>query len=195
MGDSGEKVFVLQYFINVLSEFYPTVPEVQAEGEFDKQTFESVEEIQRNFGLPVTGIVDEKTWDTIYDAYKGIVETVFTDEYVFPEDLLDIGNEELRFGMSGDEVRNLQQFLNSEAETNPTINKVAENGFFGRNTRWAVSEYQKIHNLTRTGMVDERTRQHIVNVGRNKASAYTSHPIQFPGRTLKENDRDRGREG
>lgn len=190
LGDDGEQVFVLQYFINVLADFYPTVPEIEMNGQFDAETENAVREIQRAFGLEVTGVVDEKTWNAIYDAYKGIVETVFVNGYTFPEDLLELGRDDLKMGMSGENVKNLQKFLNREAQDFPSIGKVAENGFYGRHTRWAVAEYQKIHNLPQSGTVDEDTRKHIVNAGRNRASAYTSHPVQFPGRALKEDDED-----
>ena len=193
LGDEGQQVFTLQYFLNVLSAFYPTIPPTANDGVFGEETHNSVREAQRVLGLTETGVVDAQTWNMIYDAYKGVVETVFVNTYIFPEDMLNIGREDLRFGASGDEVRNLQQYLNSEAETNPSMNRVAENGFFGRHTRWALAEYQKMNNLPQTGIADEATRNHIVNRFRDKASAHTSHPRQFPGRTLKENDQDRER--
>ncbi len=192
-GDQGEQVFVLQYFLNVLSAFYPTIPQVNNDGVFGQKTHNSVVAVQRLLNITPNGIVDANTWNLIYDAYKGIVETVFTNSFVFPENSIDLGTNDLRLGMGGDEVLMLQKFLNSEAETNPAIRKVAENGFFGRHTRWALSEYQKTHNMTQNGFADETTRKHIANRYRDRASAYTSHPVQFPGRTLKENEQDRER--
>ena len=192
-GDEGQQVFILQYFLNVLSAFYPTVPPVENDGVFGQETHNSVVALQRFLNITPNGIVDANTWNMIYDAYKGIVENVFVNSYIFPEDGIDLGSNDLRFGMGGDEVAALQKFLNSEAESNPSMRKVAENGFFGRHTRWSLSEYQKIHNLTQNGIADEATRNHITNRYRDKASAYSSHPVQFPGKTLKENDQDRER--
>jgi hypothetical protein len=40
--------------------------------------------MQRWLGLPVTGIVDEKTWDELYDQYSGIENTVFRNGEAFP---------------------------------------------------------------------------------------------------------------
>lgn len=190
-GDENEQVFTLQYFLNVLSAFYPAVPQVVNDGVYTEGTGEAVAAIQRIFGLPETGVTDSKTWNMIYDAYKGIVETVFVNSYVFPEDMINLGNEDLSLGMSGEEVRNLQRFLNGENSSRS--GRVGENGFFGRHTRWALTDYQRKNNLPQTGMADEATRKYIVNAGRDRASAFTSHPVQFPGRTLKINDEDRER--
>lgn len=186
-GATGESILALQYMLDVLSAFYIAVPEIQMTGEYGEATKKAVTEVQKFFGLPVTGNLDEKTWNTIYDAYKGIVETVFVDEKVFPEDVYDLGDKDLKLGTSGEAVAKLQRFLNGDS------NRLSENGFFGRHTRWAVMDYQKRNNLPQTGVVDKMLKNHIINSQRDKASAFTSHPIQFPGKILKENDRDRER--
>jgi len=193
LGDEGEQVQILQHFLNVLSAFYPTIPPVPNDGVFEQKTHISVIEAQRALRLPVTGIVDEITWNTIYDAYNGIVETVFIDPYIFPQDSMLLGSEDLRMGSSGEEVRILQRFLNGEEGDQSVVSRLAENGFYGRHTRWAVNEYQKVHNLPQTGIVDEGTRDHIINRIIDRASAFTSRHVQFPGKTIKENDRDEER--
>lgn len=192
-GARGDQVFILQYMINVLSAFYPAVPQIDNNGEFGAETKEAVIQIQRFFKLPPTGVVDARTWNQIYDAYKGVVETVFVNNYIFPQNILWLGNEDLKFGSNGEEVRNLQHYLNDAAQNYSTMNRVAENGFFGRHTRWAVSEYQKIHNLSQTGIADRELKRHLINGYRDRVSAYSSHPRQFPGRNLKVNDEDRER--
>ena len=35
----------------------------------DETTYNAIKEFQKGFGLPVTGLVDRLTWDTIYDYY------------------------------------------------------------------------------------------------------------------------------
>ncbi len=190
-GDENGQVFTLQYFINVLSAFYPTVPRVINDGIYGEETENAVVQFQRIFGLPETGKTDSKTWNMIYDAYRGIVETVFVNSYIFPEDAINLGSDDLRMGMSGEQVRTLQRFLNGERTSG--AGRVGENGFFGRHTRWALTDYQRKNSLPQTGVLDEMTRRYIVNAGRDKAAATSSHPVQFPGKTLKINDVDRER--
>ena len=74
-GSRGEKVRHLQYMLSVLSEFIPRIPPLETDGIFGPSTRASVLAAQRYFDLAPTGVVDEKTWDVIYDQFAGI-ETV-----------------------------------------------------------------------------------------------------------------------
>lgn len=76
IGDSGGKVTTLQYFLSVLSEFYDTIPSVPITGTFGQITLDSVRAAQMEFGLTVDGVVGAKTWDAIYSAFEGVVDTV-----------------------------------------------------------------------------------------------------------------------
>ncbi len=192
-GNKGQKVVILQYFLNVLSDFYAVIPPVPIDGDFEDETFDSVVAAQRYFGLPETGVVGDETWNIIYDAYKGIVETIFTDREIFPVDTKTFGGTELKFGSSGEDVMELQKYINSAAQQYATVNPVSENGIFGRHTRWAVMEYQKQNGINQTGTVDRETWNRLANTHRDVQSAGTSRPTQFPGKTLKENDVDGGR--
>lgn len=75
-GSSGERVRLLQYYINVLAAFYEEISEVREDGIFGEETREQVLSFQRVFGLAEDGIVGIGTWDALYDAYLGILKTV-----------------------------------------------------------------------------------------------------------------------
>lgn len=75
-GSRGEKVELLQYLLNTVSEFYDAIPSVEITGYFGNQTQESVVAFQRYFGLTTDGIVGERTWEALYSAYKGIDDEV-----------------------------------------------------------------------------------------------------------------------
>ena len=83
-GARGDKVRHLQYMLSVLSEFIPQVPEVQVDGIFGPATRNAVIAAQGWFGLPQTGVVDEETWDEIYDQFAGIENTALRSEVTFP---------------------------------------------------------------------------------------------------------------
>ena len=83
-GARGDKVRHLQYMLSVLSEFIPQVPEVAIDGVFGPATRNAVIAAQGFLGLPQTGVVDEVTWDEIYDQFAGIENTALRSDVTFP---------------------------------------------------------------------------------------------------------------
>lgn len=83
-GDSGDKVRHLQYMLSVLSAYINSIPPLEIDGIFGPATRNAVIAAQRYFGLPQTGVVDEATWDEIYDQFSGIETTSLRNSEVFP---------------------------------------------------------------------------------------------------------------
>ena len=83
-GDRGDKVRHLQYMLSVLSSYIKQIPPLTVDGVFGPNTRDAVLASQRFFGLPETGIVDETTWDNIYDQFSGIETTSLRNQEVFP---------------------------------------------------------------------------------------------------------------
>ena len=84
VGDSGEKVRLLQYMLSTLSSYIPEIPPVEVDGIFGQATRAAVLAAQRRFALPETGTVGSATWDLIYDQYSGIENTVLRNRETFP---------------------------------------------------------------------------------------------------------------
>lgn len=59
----------LQHMLNHLARTLEGLPRLAETGIFDEATLEAVMIFQRDFDLPVTGIVDQLTWDAITEAY------------------------------------------------------------------------------------------------------------------------------
>lgn len=83
-GDRGDKVRHLQYMLSVLSAYIRQIPPLNVDGVFGPNTRDAVLAAQRFFGLPETGIVDEATWDNIYDQFSGIETTSLRNQEAFP---------------------------------------------------------------------------------------------------------------
>ena len=83
-GARGDKVRHLQYMLSVLSEYIPRIPEVEVDGIFGPATRTAVLAAQGYFGLPQTGVVDEDTWDDLYDQFAGIENQSLRSEVTFP---------------------------------------------------------------------------------------------------------------
>lgn len=59
---TGSPVRDVQHMLNVLSFSYPAIPRLVEDGVFGERTLEGVMIFQRDFSLPVTGVVDYDTW-------------------------------------------------------------------------------------------------------------------------------------
>ena len=84
LGDTGEKVRLLQYMLSVLSDYIPTIPPLSIDGIYGSSTRSAVLAAQRRFQLPETGTVGAQTWDAIYSAYSGIENTSLRNSDIFP---------------------------------------------------------------------------------------------------------------
>ena len=83
-GENGIRVEHLQYMLSVISAYIPEIPPLAVDGIFGNATRAAVQAAQRRFGLPETGIVDQKTWDEIYDQFSGIENASFRNGETFP---------------------------------------------------------------------------------------------------------------
>ncbi|MDD3221973.1 MAG: peptidoglycan-binding protein [Clostridia bacterium] len=72
LGSTGAKVRQMQEQLNRISRTYPALPSVTADGIYGEGTRQAVEDFQRVFGLPVTGVVDYPTWYKISEIYVAV---------------------------------------------------------------------------------------------------------------------------
>lgn len=72
LGSTGDKVRQMQEELARISQSYPAIPTITADGIFGSRTKEAVQKFQSVFGLPATGIVDYPTWYKISDIYVGV---------------------------------------------------------------------------------------------------------------------------
>lgn len=66
----GQPVRSLQTMLRELSFLYDFLPRLTPDGVFGERTLEAVMLFQREFAPPVTGRVDQATWDAIAEAYR-----------------------------------------------------------------------------------------------------------------------------
>ena len=60
----------LQHMLRQLSFTYKFLPELAVDGVFGERTMEAVMRFQKAAGLPVTGTVDQATWNAIRNAWQ-----------------------------------------------------------------------------------------------------------------------------
>ena len=182
-GNRGEKVYILQYFLSVLSQFYDYIPFIEITGAFGPETTEAVVAFQKSKNLPVNGIVGDVTWNEIYREFRGIVTTVFEGNSV-TEKFIPFSGTTLKRGAKGEEVTTLQQYLNNIAVIYPVISPVNVTGVYDEATMNSVMQYQRKFGLRATGEVDRATWNSIGGTYLDAISAENTQPKQYPGYSL-----------
>lgn len=121
-------------------------------GSYGPKTFAAIQEFQRREGLPVTGLLDERTGRALFGLGKPQLEA---PKPPVTESPVPSGN--LARGDRGSEVKKLQDLLVDLGHM--TREQVATGpGIFGPRTEAAVSEFQRANGLAVTGRLDEATR-------------------------------------
>lgn len=180
VGNQGEPVRILQYHLAVIGAYYQSIQPAQITSLYDAQTEASVRSFQKTFGLAQTGDVDENTWESIYSAYAGIVESVPLVE----DDVVLYPGTPLREGITNEYVRILQSYLSEIHNTYTDIPSVSTTGYFGPLTRESVIAFQNRFGLRPSGIVGAQTWDAITSVWSDLKFGFDKKPFQNPGYTI-----------
>lgn len=184
LGDRGVQVANVQYFINYLSAFYDTIPETAIDGVYGEETENAVKAVQRTFSLPITGILDLDTWETLYRTYLGFVSAIplkFVEGNVIPYPGIP-----LRLGSSSESVTLLQEYLNYVARVYTEIPTLPVTGYFGTQTQNAVLTFQRLFGIEQTGTVGAATWLALTTVYSDIYNGSRLGDGQFPGYNIGE---------
>ena len=75
LGSTGIGVSTIQYLLRYIAGFVGTVQSVEVDGDFGPSTEAAVRSFQRTYGLPEDGIVGLQTYNTMYNVYRGLVDS------------------------------------------------------------------------------------------------------------------------
>ena len=134
LNDIGDIVKILQEKLKVLGYYNGIIT-----GSFGMETEVGVKKFQYDNGLPVTGNVNSSVWDLL-DSYTNYN---FNTISLYPT---------LKYGSTGDEVKDLQVKLTSLLYYNGNLN-----GNFDLETENAVKRLQLNNKLTSDGIVGNKT--------------------------------------
>ena len=160
-GMSGIPVTTVQYYLSIIAYFNNALEPVPRSGTFGPETVEAVERFQRFYGLPVTGVVDTATWNTISRIYTETVASL-PEGYQGNNAKLYPGFF-LTEGMRNQSVTDLQTYLELIARNIPEIPSVSPTGYFGTQTEDAVLAFQRLYGLDQSGAVGPVTWATIAN--------------------------------
>ncbi len=156
--NNPEDVRELQGYLRMISRYKNSIPLVIIDGIYGEETKNAVKEFQRKNSLPVTGVVDEKTWDLIYLEYLQIAESTGKPVCIeaFPSsDFL------LSPGAVGEEVYFLQLMLISLGNKFNNIPKLPLSGRYEKETIDAVKKFQEKSGRKANGQTDNLTWNEI----------------------------------
>lgn len=153
----------LQRYLRRLSyETYEgdAIPSVPVDGIFDTRTEESLSAFQRIYALPVTGRADRATWELLFAEFQRLSdgdEIVRVDLFPStPVDYVTARGEQSAFVL-------LVQWLLSEIEgVYDFLPPVTPTGIYDETTEAAVREFQRIHGLPPTGLLDRMTYNRLI---------------------------------
>ena len=162
-GDTGIEVSTVQYYLAFLGFFFYDLPPITITGVFDEATRDAVFTFQNKYGLPVTGIVDRDTWNTLTKVYNELV-SVLPEPYKQFESEIYPG----RFivpGDSGAYVVTIQENLQNIAKIDPSIPYIEVTGEFDEATQNAVRALQAQLGLEQNGVVGPIIWSEIITRG------------------------------
>jgi len=169
-GSRGADVRQLQFLLNFISQFNNAVPPVIEDSLFELQDENAVMAFQRAYGLPPDGVVGPATWNKLYAVYRGIRENVplppTPTPPISPPPTSGVGRPFpgtlLRLGSRGDDVRQIQTWLNMVRPEIPGNPILAVDGIFGPITQAAVIAFQRRFGLASDGIVGPITWGELV---------------------------------
>ncbi len=160
-GSSGIPVTTVQYYLSIIAYFNGALEPVPRSNYFGPETVAAVERFQEFYGLDVTGIVDNETWNTISRVYTETVASLpegyqGTNAKLYPGYFLTPD-------MRNDNVKDLQTYLLLISQNIPEIPAVSVTGYYGDQTENAVRTFQELFSLPVSGSVGPATWATIAN--------------------------------
>lgn len=154
----GQPIRALQTMLRVLAENNDDYKTLIPDGIYGPDTMEAVQIYQRRSRLPVTGVTDLETWNSIAEAYAlALVEVTAPQPLTM---LLDPG-QTIRLGEKNAAVYLAQVILTVFSETYHCVDAPMVTGVLDVPTRDSLAAFQRLSGLPMTGNLDRRTWKHL----------------------------------
>jgi peptidoglycan hydrolase-like protein with peptidoglycan-binding domain len=118
----------------------------------------AVTEFQRREGLPLTGITDQTTWDTLVLRYE---EALIRVDQAEPIEIIMDPGQVFVLGDQGAYIYLMQTLLIWLAQDHKDIRPPAHTGVFDSETEAALIAFQALAGLEQTGQLDKITWKHL----------------------------------
>ena len=149
----------LQTMLRVIASDDPSIPVVIPDGIYSPSTMQAISAFQRKYSLPITGITDQKTWDTVVTVYE---PALIRNTKAQPIEILLDAGQVLKSGDKSPYVYLAQAMLLSLSDNHPIIPSSEVTGIIEDTTVESIAAFQKLAGLPQTGEVDRITWKHLV---------------------------------
>lgn len=144
----------LQTMLRVIAENDPLHDPVIPDGIYGPETVAAVSTFQRLHGLPVTGVTDNTTWDTVVEIYD---EALIQRSEAHPLLIVLNPGQVIRKGERHPNIYLVQAILAVLSENYQSIGKPEFTGILDTTTSDALASFQELSGLPMTGTLDKHT--------------------------------------
>ena len=154
----GQPIRSLQTMLRVIAEHDPRYLSVVPDGIYGSDTMNAVSRFQRNKGLPVTGVADQDTWETIVEEYNPALINITEAESL---NIILNPRQVIRRGERNPNLYIVQAILMVLSEVYESIGTPSQTGILDDATFDSLSSFQGLVGLPMTGHLDKRTWKHL----------------------------------
>lgn len=144
----------LQTMLRVIAQGDPKQPTLIPDGIYGSQAAAAVTAFQRNHGLPVTGVTDQRTWDAITNEYDTAIVHYGPAQ---PLEILLEPGQIIRRGDSELNIYLIQAVLTVLSKAYSGITPPSQNGTWDESTAISLTTFQELSGLPQTGELDRIT--------------------------------------
>lgn len=156
----GQSVRSLQTMLRVISEADGNIPTLVPDGIYGQTTLNAVSTFQRLYGLPVTGVTDQATWERIVAVYEPALIRIGKAE---PIEIIFEPDQVFRLGDQSQYLFLLQGILIALSGEYGTIDPPDSTGVLDAGTSAALAGFQALAGLPPTGELDRITWKYLVH--------------------------------
>ena len=154
-GSSGSDVLYYSILIDRIAYYFESVESAGQTSTFTAALTDATKSFQALLGLPVTGIVDEATWNNAEALSLTLLANAEKTDTLAVSD--EYPGYAARIGSAGAHVKQLQQWLNTIGTQYCGAAQVDEDGVFGAEEDAIVKQLQTDASLSPNGTVDRET--------------------------------------
>lgn len=148
INDKRGAIREIQRYLFALHYFTDAIPFLTIDGVYDDTTRAAVLAYQELRSLPMTGIVDESTFDLLFADYTAASIALEQNASIPPDTPLPVG-----IGKSGAGIRNLQELISALLPRYGIRVTVDRSGIYSYATARAVNALRRVYRLPEDGTV------------------------------------------